>query len=76
MVDAFNVHAASALAASTVLRSMAGAFLPMGALQMYDRIGLGWGNSVLAIIALILVPIPVFFRNYGHFLRKKFAVRF
>jgi hypothetical protein len=41
MVDAFTVHAASALAASTVLRSMAGAFLPMGALKMYDRIGLG-----------------------------------
>ncbi|KAK8216877.1 hypothetical protein M8818_001840 [Zalaria obscura] len=44
LVDAFTVHAASAIAANTVLRSVLGALLPLAGLKMYDVLGLGWGN--------------------------------
>lgn len=76
MVDAFTLHAASAIAANTILRSLAGALLPLGVLQMYAKIGLGWGNSLLGCIALVLIPVPVLFKMYGPFLRTRFAINF
>ncbi|ORY09290.1 major facilitator superfamily domain-containing protein [Clohesyomyces aquaticus] len=69
LVDAFTLHAASAIAANTVLRSMFGALLPLSGLTMYDKLGLGWGNSLLGFIALALVPVLVFFRYYGERIR-------
>lgn len=45
LVDAFTIYAASAMAANTVLRSLAGAFLPLAGPAMYRRLGLNWGNS-------------------------------
>jgi multidrug resistance protein len=76
LVDAFTVHAASAMAANTVLRSLFGAFLPLSGLSMYDALGLGWGNSLLGFISLALIPVPIFFRYYGERIRTnpKFQV--
>ncbi|KAJ0426836.1 major facilitator superfamily domain-containing protein [Aspergillus carlsbadensis] len=71
LVDAFTVHAASAIAACTILRSLAGGLIPLGGLQLYDKLGLGWGNSLLAFIALALAPIPVVFRVFGERLRAR-----
>lgn len=70
LVDAFTVYAASALAANTVLRSLMGALLPLAGRQMYATLGLGWGNSLLAFIALGLCPIPIIFYKYGERIRK------
>jgi hypothetical protein len=78
LVDAFTIHAASAIAANTVLRSVFGAVLPLAGLSMYDALGLGWGNSLLGFISLALIPVPVFFRYYGEAVRTnpRFAVKF
>jgi multidrug resistance protein len=76
MVDAFQMYAASALAATTVLRSVVGACLPLAGPKMYDALGLGWGNSLLGFIALIFLPMPFFFERYGEKLRKRFPVGF
>lgn len=78
LVDAFTVHAASAIAANTVLRSIFGAVLPLAGLSMYDTMGLGWGNSLLGFIALALIPVPVCFRLYGEQIRTnpRFRVNF
>jgi multidrug resistance protein len=77
LVDAFTIHAASAIAASTVLRSVFGAMLPLSGLTMYDKLGLGWGNSLLGFISLAFIPVPVFFLYYGERIRtsKRFAVQ-
>jgi multidrug resistance protein len=69
LVDAFTVHAASAMAANTVLRSVFGAVLPLCGLTMYEKLGLGWGNSLLGFVALALIPVPVLFRIYGERIR-------
>ncbi|CEL04915.1 hypothetical protein ASPCAL06039 [Aspergillus calidoustus] len=71
LVDAFTVHAASAIAACTILRSLAGGLIPLGGLQLYDKLGLGWGNSLLAFIALALAPIPIAFQLFGERLRER-----
>ncbi|KAL8833998.1 MAG: hypothetical protein Q9170_003972 [Blastenia crenularia] len=69
LIDAFTLHAASATAASTILRSLLGALLPLAGRSMYQTLGLGWGNSLLAFIAVAMVPIPIIFYRYGERIR-------
>ncbi|KAK5941671.1 hypothetical protein PMZ80_005621 [Knufia obscura] len=78
LVDAFTVYAASAMAANTVLRSLMGAFLPLAGPGMYKALGLGWGNSLLAFIAIALWPVSLMFFKYGERIRKsqRFRIEF
>ena len=74
LVDAFGAKgAASALACLLVVRSFFGAFLPLAGPQMYESLGLGWGNSVLGFISLVFIPVPAFFYKYGERVRNRFA---
>lgn len=42
---------------------------------MFDKLGIGWGNSVLALVAFAFLPAPYLFYMYGPWLRarSKFA---
>ncbi|KAK2029113.1 MFS general substrate transporter [Colletotrichum zoysiae] len=75
LIDAFHVHAASALAASIVLRSIVGAALPLAGLRMYSALGIGWGNSLLGFISLLFLPLTFVFLRYGEYLRKRFEIK-
>ncbi|RSL50854.1 hypothetical protein CEP54_011719 [Fusarium duplospermum] len=75
LVDSFTVYAASALAANAVMRSIAGGVLPLAGLPMFDKLGMGWGNSLLGFIAAALIPAPWLFIKYGEHLRKKFELK-
>ncbi len=70
LVDAHPRHAASASAANAVLRSVAGALLPMCGLDIYDALGFGWGNSLFGFVLLAMAPLPLAFKLYGHRIRK------
>ncbi|KAL6242254.1 hypothetical protein RBB50_010802 [Rhinocladiella similis] len=76
LVDAYQLHAASAIAASTVLRSFVGAFLPLAGPAMYKALGLGWGNSLLAFVGLALSPVSWILYRYGEKIRKAERVDF
>ena len=54
VIDAFTLHAASALAAVSTLRSLAGFGFPLFAPAMYDSLGYGKGNTVLAAFAIAI----------------------
>ncbi len=71
LVDAYTQYAASAVAASTVVRSLGGAFLPLAGRSMFNALDLGWGASLLAFIALAMVPVPAVFYFYGEKIRNK-----
>ena len=59
-LDSFGKYAASAMAASQVLRMTAGFVFPIFAPAMYHRLGWGWGNSTLGFIALAFgLPAPL-----------------
>lgn len=73
LIDAYSKYAASALAANTVIRSIAGAVLPLCALDMYDSLGLGWGNSLLGFIAVAMLPVPFLIMKYGEKLRTSYG---
>jgi hypothetical protein len=75
IVDTFDIYSASALAANMVLRSLGGAFLPLAGEDMYATLGLGWGNSLLAFIAVALIPVPFAIFKYGHRIRAMATVK-
>jgi hypothetical protein len=75
LIDAFNIYAASALAANTVVRSIFGTALPLCGLQMYQTLGLGWGNSLLGFIAAAMIPLGFVIPRYGEYLRTKFEIK-
>lgn len=68
-IDAFTLYAASGLAANTVVRSIMAALIPLAAPKLYAVLGLGWGNSLLAFLALVMVPVPVLLFFYGERMR-------
>ena len=72
IVDAYTRYAASAIAATTLFRSLGGFAFPLFAEQMYNALGYGWGNSVLAFAGIAIgVPAPCILWWYGETLRKK-----
>lgn len=75
LVDAYTAYASSAVAATTVLRSLGGAFLPLAGGPMYTSLGLAWGNSLLAFIALAMCPLPFSFYRYGERIRRATSVQ-
>ncbi|RGP66447.1 hypothetical protein FLONG3_8884 [Fusarium longipes] len=71
LVDAYIEYAASAIAASTVLRSLVGALLPLAGGSMYKSLGYGWGTSVLGFVAAAAIPLPLIFYRYGERIRSR-----
>ncbi|CAI6337721.1 unnamed protein product [Periconia digitata] len=72
IVDAYTRYAASAIAAATVLRSLAGFAFPLFAPYMYQKLDYGWGNSLLGFVSLALgIPAPILLWKYGAVLRAK-----
>ncbi|OKL57697.1 hypothetical protein UA08_07061 [Talaromyces atroroseus] len=70
VVDVYTKYAASALAAVVFLRCLAGFGFPLFAPYMYDKLHYGWGNSLLAFVAIGLgVPAPLSLWKFGARLR-------
>jgi multidrug resistance protein len=74
IVDAYTVHSASGMAASTVLRSLFGGVIPLFANKLYGNLGVGWSSTILGCIALLMAPVPYYFYRYGERLRASKAV--
>lgn len=54
VIDAFTLHAASALAAVSFLRSLAGFGFPLFAPVMYNALGYGKADTILAVAAIVI----------------------
>nr|XP_036575384.1 fluconazole resistance protein 1 [Colletotrichum truncatum]KAF6781947.1 fluconazole resistance protein 1 [Colletotrichum truncatum] len=71
LLEIFGAEAgASAVAANTVFRSLVGALLPLAGPTMYENLGYGWGNSLLAFLAIAFIPVPWILYLYGDKIRK------
>lgn len=75
MIDSFDEFSASALAAVTMARSIGGAILPLIGPILYEQLDQGWGNTVLALVALMCSAIPVAMYKYGGRWRAMFSPR-
>ncbi|TFK23895.1 MFS polyamine transporter [Coprinopsis marcescibilis] len=71
VVDAFTLYAASALAAVSCLRSLAGFGFPLFAPAMYHKLGYGVSDTILAAVAIVIgCPAPWLFWKYGKRIRE------
>jgi hypothetical protein len=74
IMDAYVEHTSSALAAQQVLRSLAAFLFPLFTPTMYARMGYGWGNSAMALAALVLgMPGSLALWYFGGTLRRRMA---
>lgn len=63
-------YVASALAANNFLRYIMASVFPLFMVQMYEKLHIDWATSLLAFIALAMVPIPFLFMKFGGKLRS------
>ena len=75
LVDAFTLHAASAVATTTLPRDILWAVLPLVGPPMYGSLGVGWGNSWMRFIALAFLPMPILLMRYGSWMSWQFHAK-
>jgi hypothetical protein len=73
LVDAYEVFAASAMAAASLSRSSFGAVLPFAAKPMYRAMGIAWATSLLGFFSLALCVVPFVFLRWGERMRERSA---
>lgn len=71
LTDAYEIFAASAMAAASCCRSVFGAVLPLATTPMFDALGVAWACSLLAFLSLLMCGIPFGFLRWGGFLRER-----
>ena len=69
VTDAYEVYAASGMAATSCCRSIFGALLPLAAAPMYKSLGVSWASSLLGFLSLAMCIIPFAFIKYGDRIR-------
>ena len=70
ITDAYEVYAASGMAATSGCRSIFGALLPLAAAPMYKSLGVAWASSLLGFLSLAMSIIPFAFIKYGDRIRE------
>lgn len=65
------MFAASAIAANTFMRSLAGAGFPLFSQYMFRALGVNYAGTLLGCVAAVLVPIPICFLIYGEKIRSR-----
>jgi len=75
LVDVYLGDANSALAINIFVRSVVAAGFPLFASNMFTKLGVDWGASVLGFIAVLLAPFPLLMKIFGYKIRSwsKFA---
>ena len=65
LVDAFDGSAALALATPIILKRCVGAVPSLAGPPLYAKLGVGWGNSLRAFLALAFMPAPILLSKFG-----------
>ncbi|KAF2997916.1 hypothetical protein E8E13_004912 [Curvularia kusanoi] len=71
LVDAYEVFAASAMAAASLSRSSFGAVLPFATRPLYRTLGVAWATSLLGFLAVALCVVPFAFLKWGGRMRER-----
>ncbi|KAI1131728.1 major facilitator superfamily domain-containing protein [Nemania abortiva] len=70
ILDEFREYGASAIAAVRILSQILGFAFPIFAPQLYETLDYGWGNSLLALVFVVLAfPVPGCLWLWGEKLR-------
>ncbi|KAI6716097.1 caffeine resistance protein [Marssonina coronariae] len=72
VIEAYPEHTSSAMAATQFVKSLTAFCFPLFAPTMYNVLGYGWSNSLLALLGLMLgIPLPWWLWKNGARLRAK-----
>jgi hypothetical protein len=71
LIDTFSKYAASAVAATTFLRSVLAAVFPLFVSPMFHNLGIPIASTVLGGVAVLMIPIPYMFYRFGPGIRAK-----
>ncbi|EDR03497.1 MFS polyamine transporter [Laccaria bicolor S238N-H82] len=71
IIDSYSAYAASAIAAKTFLRSEVGAVVPVFVTPMFHNMKFQWAGFLLAMISVLIAPIPYIFFMYGERVRRR-----
>ncbi|PLB52330.1 MFS general substrate transporter [Aspergillus steynii IBT 23096] len=74
IVDAFSVYSASALAANGLVRGIAGGLLLLGGPKLFERLGYGWGGTLLGFLSVAFGGASLALWTFGKALRTRFPV--
>lgn len=77
VMDSYPEHVSSASAATQFIRSLTAFGFPLFAPKMYDVLGYGWGNSLLAFLSIgIALPSVAILWRSGQKLRARMRSSF
>ncbi|KAH8104030.1 MFS general substrate transporter [Cristinia sonorae] len=71
LADCYGPFASSALAGQSLCRNLAGMAFPLFTQQMYDKLSYKWANTLFALIATIMIPIPFVLFKWGPKIRER-----
>lgn len=74
MSGSYGIYTASAVGGMSMVRYVFGGVLPLAGSRMYHALGVNWAGTMLALIELLLVPIPFVFYRYGGKIRQRSAL--
>ncbi|EPT01012.1 hypothetical protein FOMPIDRAFT_1121546 [Fomitopsis schrenkii] len=69
LADCYGPWASSALAGQSLFRNLMGMAFPMFTAQMFARLTYHWANTLFALIAVAMIPIPFILFYYGPAIR-------
>ncbi|KAJ6616963.1 MFS polyamine transporter [Mycena sp. CBHHK59/15] len=75
LADCYGPFASSALAGQSLCRNIMATVFPLFTQQMFAALGYNWANTMFALVASVMVPIPfvLFFYGPAIRLRSKFS---
>ncbi|GAA95406.1 uncharacterized protein L969DRAFT_85083 [Mixia osmundae IAM 14324] len=71
LIDAYYKHAASAIAANTLTRSLGAAALAMATQPFFHNLGVNWAGTLLGCLAVLFAGVPLLLMKYGASLRAR-----
>lgn len=71
LVETFTRYSPSAMAANTFARSLIAGAFPLFIWPMYEKLGVDWGSTIFACIAVLLLPAPFCFFKWGKQIRAR-----
>ncbi|KAK4187392.1 hypothetical protein QBC35DRAFT_515476 [Podospora australis] len=70
LVEIYPMYAASGITASIVVRSIFVLTAPLTATHLFAKLGIGWGNTLLGVLAAVMVtPATLWLPKYGEGIR-------
>ncbi|KAL4863935.1 hypothetical protein BDV12DRAFT_189284 [Aspergillus spectabilis] len=70
IVDVYIPNANSAISIHVAVRSLVSATFPLWASRVYENLGVEWASTLLAALAVVLMPSPIAFYLYGARIRS------